>query len=167
MLGFTTCYKFTEFFRLSSTHEDSTAELSTIGPPSAKQRKTNQEEPETDTTTSILAGLTHFKPVETLRNIDDVYRNLVILDNDFEKTCREFQRLQSGSIETVQQTWDEGHCSSKISVGQIVLVEGWSKTESLAKKKALAAFFKKMKVFCYQIVVRFFLFMYIFIINFE
>uniref|UniRef100_A0A8D7ZSG5 (northern house mosquito) hypothetical protein n=1 Tax=Culex pipiens TaxID=7175 RepID=A0A8D7ZSG5_CULPI len=137
---------------LSSTHEDSTVESSTIGPPSAKQRKTDQGEPETDTTTTILAGLTPFKPVETLRNIEDVYCNLVIVDNDFEKTCREFQRLHSGSIQSVQQTWDEGHCSSKIFVDQIVLVEGWSKTESLAKKKALAAFFKKMKVFCYQIV---------------
>ncbi|XP_052567203.1 uncharacterized protein LOC120431952 [Culex pipiens pallens] len=137
---------------LSSTHEDSTVESSTIGPPSAKQRKTDQGELETDATTTILAGLIPFKPVKKLQNIEDVYRNLVIVDNDFEKTCREFQRLQSGSIQSVQQTWDEGHCSSKIFVDQIVLVEGWSKTESLAKKKALAAFFKKMKVFCYQIV---------------
>ncbi|KAL9693185.1 hypothetical protein quinque_012470 [Culex quinquefasciatus] len=99
----------------------------------------------------ILAGLTHFKPVETLRTIEDVYRNLVVFEGNFEQTCNDFRKLGADRLE-VQQVGGKGGASlCRIKVGQFVLAEAQGSTNRVAKRHALDTFYKTAKRHCYRL----------------
>lgn len=103
----------------------------------------------------ILAGLTHFKPVETLRTIEDVYRNLVVFEGNFEQTCNDFRKLGADRLE-VQQVGGKGGASlCRIKVGQFVLAEAQGSTNRVAKRHALDTFYQTARRHCYRLEVGF------------
>lgn len=103
----------------------------------------------------ILAGLTHFKPVETLRTIEDVYRNLVVFEGNFEQTCNDFRKLGADRLE-VQQVGGKGGASlCRIKVGQFVLAEAQGSTNRAAKRHALDTFYQTARRHCYRLEVGF------------
>lgn len=99
-----------------------------------------------------LASLTVFKPVRTLRSVDDVYRNLVLIGSNFHKTAQEFGWLNVESLRVSTKVLDEGGCSATVQAGKLALVEAHEQSKRGATRRAQAAFFKRAKMFCYQIV---------------
>lgn len=98
------------------------------------------------------------KSVESLRKHKEIYRSLVIFDNDFSKTAQEFNKLGLGRIVSINhREFDNVHRRSvvavKIGAKTFPLVEAWGKTAKMARKSATAAFLKEMKKICCQIVV--------------
>ncbi|XP_039453092.1 uncharacterized protein LOC120432003 isoform X2 [Culex pipiens pallens] len=97
------------------------------------------------------------KSVESLRKHKEIYRSLVIFDNDFSKTAQEFNKLGLGRIVSINhREFDNVHRRSvvavKIGAKTFPLVEAWGKTAKMARKSAMAAFLKEMKKICCQIV---------------
>ncbi|KAL1376280.1 hypothetical protein pipiens_016979 [Culex pipiens pipiens] len=117
--------------------------------PNAKQLKKGDTVPESYA--EALASLTVFKPVRTLRSVDDVYRNLVLIGSNFHKTAQEFGWLNVESLRVSTKVLDEGGCSATVQAGKLGLVEAHEQSKRGATRRAQAAFFKRAKMFCYQI----------------
>ncbi|KAL9693182.1 hypothetical protein quinque_012467 [Culex quinquefasciatus] len=105
---------------------------------------------------SEIAKMTYLKPVQVLRTRDEIYRSLVLVDSDFDKTQLEFDRLGLGRLVVIDHVSDLGHCRAVIAVKtsekQFSLSVALGSTVKKAKQKVKKAFLKEMKQVCYQIV---------------
>lgn len=106
------------------------------------------------TDAEIISKLTFFKPAQHIRGLEDLYRNMVIFDTDFDKTINELNRLRSGSLFVAGHELHTGKCRGMVCLRETILADAWDITVQQAKEKAKVEFLRNMKVFCYQIVVR-------------
>ncbi|XP_039453032.1 uncharacterized protein LOC120431962 isoform X1 [Culex pipiens pallens] len=100
----------------------------------------------------IIAKLTFFKPARYIRSLENLYRNLVIFDTDFDKTINELNRLGSGTLFIAGHELQAGQCRGMICLRETVLADACGITVQQAKGKAKEEFLRNMKAFCYQIV---------------
>uniref|UniRef100_A0A8D8AZ14 (northern house mosquito) hypothetical protein n=1 Tax=Culex pipiens TaxID=7175 RepID=A0A8D8AZ14_CULPI len=105
-----------------------------------------------DSDVEIIAKLTFFKPARYIRSLENLYRNLVIFDTDFDKTINELNRLGSGSLFIAGHELQAGQCRGMVCLRETVLADACGITVQQAKGKAKEEFLRNMKAFCYQIV---------------
>uniref|UniRef100_A0A8D8F8J6 (northern house mosquito) hypothetical protein n=1 Tax=Culex pipiens TaxID=7175 RepID=A0A8D8F8J6_CULPI len=106
-----------------------------------------------DSDAEIIAKLTFFKPFQYIRSLENLYRNLVIFDTDFDKTINELNRLGSGTLFIAGHELQAGQCRGMVCLRETVLADACGITVQQAKGKAKEEFLRNMKAFCYQIVV--------------
>uniref|UniRef100_A0A8D8ATE4 (northern house mosquito) hypothetical protein n=1 Tax=Culex pipiens TaxID=7175 RepID=A0A8D8ATE4_CULPI len=105
-----------------------------------------------DSDAEIIAKLTFFKPFQYIRSLENLYRNLVIFDTDFDKTINELNRLGSGTLFIAGHELQAGQCRGMVCLRETVLADACGITVQQAKGKAKEEFLRNMKAFCYQIV---------------
>ncbi|KAL9693184.1 hypothetical protein quinque_012469 [Culex quinquefasciatus] len=105
-----------------------------------------------DSDAEIIAKLTFFKPSQYIRSLENLYRNLVIFDTDFDKTINELNRLGSGTLFIAGHELQAGQCRGMVCLRETVLADACGITVQQAKGKAKEEFLRNMKAFCYQIV---------------
>lgn len=92
------------------------------------------------------------RPVEVIRSLEDVYNNIVLLNNDYQQTQIEFDRLGKSKMIIMFSNDTQGRTVGEVRVGQFTLLETVVDGNGKAGKKALkAAFLETMAKHCYKI----------------
>lgn len=91
------------------------------------------------------------KAVQPIRTIEDVYNNVVLMNNDYEQTQIEFDRLGREKMEIVFSR-NQGKTIAEVKVGQFTLVKTETDGgEKAARKVVKLEFLKSMAQHCYMI----------------
>lgn len=96
------------------------------------------------------------KPVQIIRSLEDIYNNIVIMNNDYEQTKNEFDRLGKAKIGIVYSNDSKGKMIGSVQIGQFTVVQkAVDGGEKAAKKAIKLAFVETMAKHCYTIIVCF------------
>ncbi|EAT39803.1 AAEL008419-PA [Aedes aegypti] len=93
------------------------------------------------------------KPVQIIRSLEDIYNNIVIMNNDYEQTKNEFDRLGKAKIGIVYSNDSKGKMIGSVQIGQFTVVQkAVDGGEKAAKKAIKLAFVETMAKHCYTII---------------
>lgn len=115
------------------------------------QRKGPGEQvPQRDAAASAMAARKH-KPVQPIRTIEDVYNNVILMNNDYEQTQIEFDRLGRDKMVIMFSRSPEGRTLGEVKVGQFTLAKTVADGEKSARKAVKVEFLQSMTQHCYAI----------------
>ncbi|XP_055587927.1 uncharacterized protein LOC129740315 [Uranotaenia lowii] len=100
------------------------------------------------------ASSKRFQPVLPIRSLDDVYKNLVLMNDNFEQTQIEFNKLFNNTGNTkleIVVVQNQGKVEAQIKCGHFLLAKAFGDGEKSAKKNVKTEFFKEMHNHCYKI----------------
>lgn len=95
-----------------------------------------------------------FRPVANIHTLKDAYNNIVLMNNDFEQTKMEFNKLGDSKLTISLGKNSDGTTVASVKVGKLTLVSAANNGEKTATKAAKQAFLKNMQTYCYHIIVR-------------
>ncbi|XP_055639566.1 NF-kappa-B-repressing factor-like [Toxorhynchites rutilus septentrionalis] len=93
-----------------------------------------------------------FKPIVPIRTLEDVYNNIVIMNNDYEQTQMEFGRLGCGQLELTVSKESGGKNIGEIRFKQFLLAKAVAAEDKPARKAVKREFLTLMSEHCYQII---------------
>ncbi|XP_058458829.1 NF-kappa-B-repressing factor-like [Malaya genurostris] len=93
-----------------------------------------------------------FKPVQDIQTIEDVYNNVVLMNNNYEQTKIEFDKLGTGQMQLVTSRGSSGNVLAQIQIAQFVLAKALCDGEKSAKKDVKELFLNTMAQHCYKII---------------
>ncbi|XP_058813504.1 NF-kappa-B-repressing factor-like [Topomyia yanbarensis] len=93
-----------------------------------------------------------FKRVQQMLSMEDVYNNIVLMNNDYEQTKLEFNRFNTMQMQLHMSRNADGRILGQIKVGTIVLAEAIGDADKPVRKDVKTSFLKKMDKHCYKIV---------------
>lgn len=94
------------------------------------------------------------KPIQPIRTIEDVYNNIVLMNNDYEQTQIEFDRLGRDKMVITFSRNPQGKTVGEVKVGQFTVASTAADGEKSARKAVKLEFLQSMAQHCYSIVVR-------------
>lgn len=92
-----------------------------------------------------------FKPVKPMRTLEDVYNNVVLMNNDFEQTMIEFNRWGCGQMQLVGSKESGKFCCEIVVASKFSLAKAVENTEKTARKNVKLLFMEKLSEHCYKI----------------
>nr|XP_019553721.2 uncharacterized protein LOC109423234 [Aedes albopictus] len=93
-----------------------------------------------------------FKPFYSIRSMEDIYNNVVLMNNDYEQTQLEFDRMGKEKMSIVFSKNAEGKTVGAVKVGQFTVVEtAVDGGEKAARKAVKVVFLGVMANHCYTI----------------
>lgn len=116
------------------------------------QRKGPGEQLSQRNAAPVMDSWTH-KPVQLIRTIEDVYNNIILMNNDYGQTQIEFDRLGRDKLVFMFSKSPQGKTIGEIRVGQFTLAKTEAESEKSARKAVKLEFFKSMQQHCYSIIV--------------
>ncbi|XP_053695903.1 NF-kappa-B-repressing factor-like [Sabethes cyaneus] len=93
-----------------------------------------------------------FKPVANIQTLEDAYNNIVLLNNDYEQTKMEFNKLGDSKLTMRITKNSDGTISVAVMIGELTLVSAVNNGEKMAVKTAKQVFLKTMQSHCYHII---------------
>lgn len=118
------------------------------------QRKGPGEQLAERNAAQAMASRKH-KPVQPIGTIEDVYNNIVLMNNDYEQTQIEFDRLGRDKMIIVFSKNPQGKTIGEVKVGQFTLAKTEGDGEKSVRKAVKLVFLESMTQHCYAIIVSF------------
>ncbi|XP_065082542.1 uncharacterized protein LOC135704926 [Ochlerotatus camptorhynchus] len=115
------------------------------------QRKGPGEQVQQRNAAQATASRKH-KPVQPISNIEDVYNNIVLMNNDYEQTQIEFDRLGRDKMIIMFSKNPQGKTIGEVKVGQFILAKTEADGEKAARKAVKLDFLQLMTQHCYSVI---------------
>lgn len=115
------------------------------------QRKGPGEQVQQRNAAQEMASRKH-KPVLPIRSIEDAYNNIILMNNDYEQTQIEFDRLGREKMIIMFSRNPQGRTVGEVKVGQFTLAKIAGDGEKSTRKAVKLEFLQSMTQHCYTII---------------